>query len=484
MLPGGQIEWTTVIPHPGAGSKGGGNTYCPPGCPSCSGACLVDCGPHASIAGLAVGTSGHAFVAAPWGTCGEPSYGAAGVGLFEIDPGGTAAQLQDLSWGPIPSTSFGGGPALVSFGVAGASHWTLGAAFDADGPVGVVASSTLGILSSYPDHGRLLVAGDAAGDTFAYFQGDHSPWPGYVGEGLAKYDGAGTLQWVASACLPSPDHVCPLLTATNVDLAADGAGGVYVGGALSSKYDFGCGLLPPGPFLARLGACGACLWSEALPASVAVTNGVAAWRAHGLLPTDAGQLYVTGTFQGSADLGCGPMTSVGTGSFVARLDAGGACLWSRALATGLLAVEVFPGGDLLLATSYSGAIDFGGGPIQSVGTVDHVVARLSASGAQLWSKSFGAPGASVAGTGLVADPKGRTTLSVLVQGGAVDFGAGPVAPGNVLLELDPTGALAWQRAPFGGIFASDPCGAVILASACDTCAPGNGAGISVVKLAP
>jgi hypothetical protein len=176
-------------------------------------------------------------------------------------------------------------------------------------------------------------------------------------------------------------------------------------------------------------------------------------------------------------------SSSGTSTFVAKLDACGACLWSRSFETPAVDVELFPGGDLLLSTTYSGSLDLGGGPLHSAGTTDVAVGRLSASGAPLWSRSLGAAGATVTRSQTTADATGGAALVLSVTGTA-DFGGGPVSGSGVLLKLDAAGALRWQKAPFSGIVASDACGAVLAASDCTSCAPNNGWGVSVVKLAP
>jgi hypothetical protein len=127
-----------------------------------------------------------------------------------------------------------------------------------------------------------------------------------------------------------------------------------------------------------------------------------------------------------------------------------------------------------------------------VGTVDLAVGALSASGAPLWSRSFGGAGATVsfdaaaptATFGQISpDATGGAAEAVSVTG-AVDFGGGVISGGGVLFRLDASGAFRWQEAPFSGFIASDPCGAVIAATSCAACAPGGVWGVSVSKLAP
>src|SRR6185437_16754739 len=49
-----------------------------------------------------------------------------------------------------------------------------------------------------------------------------------------------------------------------------------------------------------------------------------------------GNAIVAGSFVGSVDFGCGPLTgpSTGTSMFLTKLDPTGACLWSKAFVNG------------------------------------------------------------------------------------------------------------------------------------------------------
>jgi hypothetical protein len=385
----------------------------------------------------------------------------AGVALDEIDP--TGALVGD--WGPMSTAE---STSLVGAQIWGARQWVVGAFFQQFGPQEwMCASSTTGFTVQVPaiDGGCVQmgsVSGDAAGDTFAWFSRVHCPGGGWTfpweqtesAPFLVKFDPTGTYIW----SYPGGGA-----------LTGDGTGGVYITG---------------GSTVVRLSASGQLLWSKAVSGSV--------------LPAGGGSAFVTGSFQGTVDLGCGPMSSgAGTSSFVAEVDPSGACVWSRAFATGGMGVVLYPSGDLLLSTTFSGTLDFGSGPLESAGTSDCALAQLSPSGAVLWTRTFGSPGAtvscaqgSVEGQGSV-DATGSVALGVTVTGAAVDFGGGPVS-GSALVKLDASGAFRWQVAPYPGQllaggpqpFASDPCGAVITAATCATCAPAGGQGVSITKLAP
>jgi outer membrane protein assembly factor BamB len=133
---------------------------------------------------------------------------------------------------------------------------------------------------------------------------------------------------------------------------------------------------------------------------------------------------------------------------VSQLDQSGTCLWSVALPASTT-VALDPSENVLLATLFSGAVDFGGGPLTSVGTTDLAVAKLDPTGAYLWSHSFGASGATLGAIDAFgALDTGGAGLAVGLQG-AVDFGCGAVssspAADTLLANFDATGTVVFSR---------------------------------------
>jgi hypothetical protein len=380
-----------------------------------------------------------------------PSAGMFGVDIFDIDGAGNTTGVSHVL--PPWAAEQGTPPALQVLGIAGASHWSLvfgTSAFTlpSNGIATSTAATVVGSNNAEAFVPHPVVSGDAAGSTFFTLV----PMGAQTAL-LQKLDATGAVAWTVPP-LGSSSSV-----SMGVPVAADGAGGVYVGYSVSSgSYDFGCGAVAAGGAgLMRIGPSGTCMWQGA-PAATPI-------------PTASGRLYVERSASPTS-------TSVG------ELDPStGASLWSHTYATTALGVQAFPGGGLLLTAIYSGTLDLGGGALHSVGTADLAVGVLSASGATTWSKSFGRPGATVALAGASADATGGVALGLTVTGGTVDFGGGPIS-GSVLVKLDAAGAFRWQEAPFAGAFAPDPCGAVVTAASCATCAPGGGEGVSVTKLAP
>jgi hypothetical protein len=197
-------------------------------------------------------------------------------------------------------------------------------------------------------------------------------------------------------------------------LGADAAGNLFaqVDVTASPGVDFGLGTVS-GTVLLHYGPNGA-LVNDTLP------------TAGGILAVGAlGDLFYGTHVSGTVDEGCGTVGTAGASSTVlTERDATGACLWSKALPTAAFALD--PSQNTLLATTFSGTIDFGGGPLTSKGTSDLAIAKLDPSGNLVWSKSFGASGASVIEIlAQGATNTGGLTL-VAVISGAVDFGCGAV----------------------------------------------------------
>src|SRR5262249_338395 len=129
-----------------------------------------------------------------------------------------------------------------------------------------------------------------------------------------------------------------------------------------------------------------------------------------------GNIVLAGTYQGALDFGAGPIKTFSHAVFVAKLDADGDARWSRSFDTsgGLgavpTAVGVDPTENVWVTGSVGGPTDFGGGPLGSSEAQSSrmFLAKLDADGDHLWSKAFG-PG-QTAGTDLVADSKGNVIV--------------------------------------------------------------------------
>ncbi|AUX20523.1 hypothetical protein SOCEGT47_009950 [Sorangium cellulosum] len=157
-------------------------------------------------------------------------------------------------------------------------------------------------------------------------------------------------------------------------------------------------------------------------------------------------VVVAGQLEGVVDFGGGPLEATGVDAFVAKFDRFGTHLWSKRFPGDgnqfAMAVEVGPGGEIVVAGRAFGRIDLGGGELASRGRDDVFVAKLDADGDHVWSRIFGGSGEDRCDR-IAVDRAGN----VLVAGGfhgTVDFGAGPLASAGgrdaFVLSLDPGGA--------------------------------------------
>jgi hypothetical protein len=400
----------------------------------------------------------------------------------------------------------------IDIQVFGAKHYVINSQFTHGGVCDYTAyvdSDVGSFQSSYPPPtGSGVVAdGNAAGDLLVV---------GTNGADLRRIDANNTTLYTR-----------PLGVRSTVQAGA--GGDAYLGGLLSAGLDLGCGPISgSGGFAARLDPMGQCVWSRAssyrtrfllggvvdyltgafqgtidlgcgplMSTSINSTYiaavdaaGACVWSRtlDGPSPTllPSGDLLVSGAFTGTLDLGCGQITSVPGGSYlVARIDAAGVCLWNRALAVPSAVVGMSASGDLTVGAVFAGTLDLGNGLLTSAGANDLAVARLDGStGTSAWSARFGGAGATLSVASLQVDDVGGVLATGTVNGTA-DLGGGPLT-GGFMLHLDGAGAFRWQRA-LAGNAAIDACGVtttVTLTDTCDNCGSLKQATFTVERTAP
>jgi hypothetical protein len=93
-------------------------------------------------------------------------------------------------------------------------------------------------------------------------------------------------------------------------------------------------------------------------------------------------VVVTGSFEGAVDFGGGELVSAGAADvFVATYSADGRFVWARAFggpgSDRGLSAAFDAVGDVLLAGSFEGTVDFGAGPLTSAGATDIFLVRIS-----------------------------------------------------------------------------------------------------------
>jgi len=113
--------------------------------------------------------------------------------------------------------------------------------------------------------------------------------------------------------------------------------------------------------------------------------------------------------------------------FVVKLSSAGDHVWSKRFGGSsddqARGVAVDSGGNVILSGFFINTVDFGGGPLTSTG-LDIFVVKLSPSGAHLWSQRFGST-SSEAGNGVAVDGSSNVVVTGYFAG-TVDFGGGPL----------------------------------------------------------
>jgi len=252
------------------------------------------------------------------------------------------------------------------------------------------------------------------------------------------------------------------------DITADNAGNVYATGYFEQTVDF-----DPGPgvmnltatagaqdaFVVKLSPTGGLIWARRL-------GGPSFDEGHAIALDASNNVYTAGHFSGTSDFNPGGgvfnLTS-GVGmyaAYVSKLDGSGNFLWAQAF-TGPggafcfdLAFGPGPGGDLHLAGTFSGTIDFdpGGGVtnLTSAGNGDAYVAKLDVTGALVWARPFGgtqwvsAAGVAVNPTGVFVTGQFAGTADFDPGLGVLNMTAGGTQDGFIV-KLENSGALAWAR---------------------------------------
>jgi hypothetical protein len=270
--------------------------------------------------------------------------------------------------------------------------------------------------------GLLLAPGSAGGDPGAAF-----PWPKPLG-GPGKESATG--------------------------VAADDSGHSFAVGTFDGPSSFGdVHLVSAGGsdvFVTALDADAHVLWAVAV-------GGPGADEGRGIAlaaPERGGDLYVTGTFSGTADFDPGPgrteLTSAGsTDAFLLRLNAKGELVWARRLGgpQADAGMRVAVSADAVwVAGTFKGTMD----GLASAGGSDAFLAKFDLDGHLLWTKRIGGP-KDDEGRAVAAGRNGEVWVcgnfeaspSIGPDGGGLDMtnaGQSDV----FLLRLDATGRMLWS----------------------------------------
>jgi len=250
------------------------------------------------------------------------------------------------------------------------------------------------------------------------------------------------------------------------DIAVDADGNVVMTGWIRGPVDFGGGVLPayggsdPDIYVVKFDAAGAHMWSRRFGDERDSEMGAS------VAVDPRGDVYVTGLFTGTADFGGGPLISAGaTDIFVAKYSATGAHLWSHTFGAGNFdhgfGIDADMNG-VVFAGAFQDTVDFGGGPLVSAGANDACVARFDTDGVHVWSRHFGDAALQI-GRRIAVGPAGSAIVIGGYQG-TIDFGGDPLtsAGGNdvFVARLDVAGGHIWSKR-FGDVARDDVYGVAV-----------------------
>jgi hypothetical protein len=224
---------------------------------------------------------------------------------------------------------------------------------------------------------------------------------------LAKYNSAGTFQWVRTAGGPGGDY--------SHCMAVDASGNSYIAGEIEQTVSFGNGvsLTSNGDndvFIAKYNTNGSLIWARKLGGGTRSDKGLG-------ICISGNYLYVTGKFEGTANFAGTTVTGAGAAEmFIAKYSTDGVFQWvKRAGGTGNdegYAVSADPAGNCYVTGYFSGTANFSGLSLSSYGSSDIFIAKYNPSGSILWVKKAGGTSADY-GHGISVD----NNYGVYVTGG-------------------------------------------------------------------
>jgi hypothetical protein len=301
--------------------------------------------------------------------------------------------------------AIGPGLFLTKFDPGGSPLWTVGSPG--------TYSDTIGALAMAPN-GDVLAAGHA--NNLDLGEGPTNSSGAFVAR-LRSSNGSGKVAdggWTKTLC--AAPNAC-----FAQGVGVDGAGNVFLSGSFSGSMSFGAGsaLASVGDsdlFLGKLTPAGSPIWQKQIGGTGATLN------AYALAVHPTAGVAVSGKLIGTADLGGGAVTAPASGdAFVATFGSDQSYRWSRLLVTGLLyGLGLDAAANVFLSGNFTGSLDLGGGPLVSPSGA-LFAAKLSSTGAFLWNRKYDAQAEA---WGLSLTPAGEPVIVGDVLSGAVDLGTG------------------------------------------------------------
>ena len=283
---------------------------------------------------------------------------------------------------------------------------------------------------------------------------------------VSKLDTTGNLVWAKAMGGTGADSA--------IGIAVDITGDVYTTGYFNGTADFdpNAGVLNltsaafSDIFVSKIDASGTFVWAKAM-------GGTSGDQGKSVVVDGVGNVYTTGSFQGTADFdpNAGVLNFTTDGNddiFVSKLDATGNLVWAKKMGgstndTGN-SIVVDATGNVYTTGSFSVTVDFdpnsGVSNLTVTGAMDIFVSKLDASGNFVWAKAMGGTSFDI-GLGIALDATGNIYTTGHFQETA-DFnpnaGVSNLTAAGFhdifVSKLDATGTFAWAKA-MGGSTGND-----------------------------
>ncbi len=258
---------------------------------------------------------------------------------------------------------------------------------------------------------------------------------------IAKFDRDGQVLWVRQADGLSPDNE------SSYDAAVDAQGNVYVTSSFRDPAHIGSQVLTSrglhDMFLAKWDPAGEVLW-------VQQAGGTETDVGAALAVDAAGNVYLTGSFSGTAQFGETNLTSGGgRDMFLAKYDPNGLLRWACAGGGVDRDIGYHLGtdaeGNVYVAGTFRNYAEFGPEVVSGIGLEDIFLVKYAAAGSVLWARSSQESGA-VFCQDLRLDAEGNVFLTGYFSD-RVTFDTNTIYSGTgsdlFLVKYDPDGNAAW-----------------------------------------
>jgi len=235
-------------------------------------------------------------------------------------------------------------------------------------------------------------------------------------------------------------------------LAVDGSGNTIVAGSFNGTASFGgASLVSLGGtdiFLAKYNSSGGHTWSSRY-------GGTVSDAAQCVAVDPSGNIAMTGTFQGTTNLGGANLTGASIEVFLARYTSAGAHSWSVRLGGASqdygMGVACDASGNVYCTGFFQGTGTFPSTPLVAAGAFDIFLTKFNTAGSLQWAQRFGGANSEY-GNAVAVDPSGNVAITGMFYDTFNLGGSNLVSAGDLdvfIGEFTSAGAYRWSRS-FGG----------------------------------